>query len=96
MMDSARRSALIADKDISVSNLLASGSIAFALFALAVCWWFPFGPLIAVVAGTLAFLALVLGGTTPQAVLGLLLAGAAAGTGLVLGWNDAWRLVGLQ
>jgi hypothetical protein len=73
---------------------LAAAAVVFGLFGLGACWWFPFGPAVGLV-GAACGLGSWLAGGGRAALIGLALAGAAAGAGLLLAWDYWVRLTGL-
>jgi len=80
------------EPDLTLANRLGVTGFAFGLFGLAVCWWFPFGPLLAAVGAGLAG-AGWLGGDR-RGRLGTVLAAGAAGAGALLAWESWWRVLG--
>ena len=73
---------------------LAAGAAVFGLFALGVCWWFPFGAAVGLCGAVCGLGSWLAGGGRP-ALVGLALAAAAAGAGLLLAWDYWARLAGL-
>jgi len=75
-------------------NWLAAGAIVFGLVSLAVCWWFPFGPILGLV-GVGMGLAAGIGTDREESGVGVMVAAIGAGTGILLAWDYWRRVVGL-
>ena len=75
-------------------NWLAAGAIVFGLVSLAVCWWFPFGPILGAV-GVGMGIAAGIGTDREESGVGVMVAAIGAGTGILLAWDYWRRVVGL-
>jgi hypothetical protein len=82
------------DANASVPEQLATAAVVFGLVGCAVCWWFPFGPILGL-CGTVAGVGSWLAAGGARAAVGAVLAAVAAGTGLLLAWDYWARLTGL-
>ena len=80
------------EADPTLANRLGVTGLAFGLFGLAVCWWFPFGPLVGA-AGTLLAAAGWLG-SDRLGRLGTFVASAGAGAGGLIAWDYWARTLG--
>lgn len=76
-------------------NWLAAGAIVFGLVSFAVCWWFPFGPILGLAGVGMGIAAWIIGTERRQSGLGVIVAAIGAGSGLLLGWDYWRRVVGL-
>lgn len=85
----------VSNSDYDSVNWLAAGEIVFGLVSLAVCWWFPFGPILGAVGVGMGLAAVGIGTDREQSAVGVIAAAIGAGTGMLLAWDYWRRLVGL-
>jgi hypothetical protein len=86
---------IVSNPDYDSVNGLAAGAIVFGLVSLAVCWWFPFGPILGAVGVAMGIAAWTIGTDREQSAVGLIVAAIGAGTGMLLAWDYWRRMVGL-
>jgi hypothetical protein len=80
------------EADPTLAGRLGMTGLAFALFGMAVCWWYPFGPLVALVGAVLAAAGWLGGDRLGR--LGTALAAGGAAAGAVIAWESWARLLG--
>jgi hypothetical protein len=81
--------------DATRAETLGVGAMGLGLLGLALCWWFPFGPLLAACGGASALAARLSGGSR-AALLGAVYSGGGVAVGaLLLAWDTWGGLIGL-
>jgi hypothetical protein len=78
------------DENAAMPEQLATAGVVFGLVSLVVCWWFPFGPALAL-AGTAAGVGSWLGGGGLRSLVGLAFAASGFATGVLIAADSWWQ-----
>ena len=82
------------DANAFTTDQLAAAAAVFGLVSLAVCWWFPFGPVLGLAGTACGLLPWWFDRDRARTLVGALLAAFGAAVGLALAWSYWLRLFG--